>query len=84
MNSDVASYFLSGCGLFVPIWLLITHVQTGKYEKAITAGVVQDTRLEHQLAGYSVTVLLAGDCLAPRSAEEAVLEGLRAGLLEAS
>ena len=35
--------------------------------------------LTHELAGSGVAVLSAGDCLAPRTVEEAVLDGLRAG-----
>ena len=35
--------------------------------------------LEQELDGWSGEVHLAGDCLAPRTAEEAVLEGLEAG-----
>ncbi len=35
--------------------------------------------LESQLAGWGGEVRLIGDCLAPRTAEEAVLEGLKAG-----
>jgi 2,4-dienoyl-CoA reductase-like NADH-dependent reductase (Old Yellow Enzyme family) len=37
-----------------------------------------DTSLETALAGYPGTVTAIGDCLAPRTAEEAVLEGLKA------
>ncbi len=37
------------------------------------------TGLEQALDGWSGEVRLAGDCLAPRTAEEAVLEGLKAG-----
>ena len=35
--------------------------------------------LEQSLVAAGHEVLLAGDCLAPRTAEEAVYEGLRAG-----
>ena len=44
-------------------------------------GLVSDTSLEEGLSDYSGLVRYAGDCLSPRSAEEAVLEGLRAGLI---
>ena len=47
----------------------------------LAEGPVSDTSLEEGLAGYSGIVRIAGDCLSPRSAEEAVLEGLRAGLI---
>ena len=47
----------------------------------VAAGAIQDSTLEGELAGYPGAVRYAGDCLAPRSAEEAVLEGLRAGLI---
>ena len=44
-------------------------------------GPVSETRLEEELADYPGIIRLAGDCLSPRTAEEAVLEGLRAGLI---
>ena len=37
------------------------------------------TELEQALGGYAGEVHLIGDCLSPRTAEEAVLEGLKAG-----
>jgi len=43
-------------------------------------GHQSDTKLESELAGWQGEVHLIGDCLAPRTAEEAVLEGLRAGV----
>lgn len=48
----------------------------------VAAGAIQESALEEELDGYAGLVRYAGDCLAPRSAEEAVLEGLRAGLIE--
>ena len=39
-----------------------------------------DTALAESLAGWEGEVLRVGDCLAPRTCEEAVLEGLEAGL----
>ncbi len=38
-----------------------------------------ETTIERELEGWPGEVHLAGDCLAPRTAEEAVLEGLQAG-----
>ena len=38
-----------------------------------------NTGLEMELAGWGGEIHIIGDCLAPRTAEEAVLEGLRAG-----
>jgi 2,4-dienoyl-CoA reductase-like NADH-dependent reductase (Old Yellow Enzyme family)/thioredoxin reductase len=38
------------------------------------------TDLERELAGCDLEIHLAGDCLSPRSAEEAVYEGMLAGL----
>ena len=38
-----------------------------------------NTGLETELAGWGGEIHIIGDCLAPRTAEEAVLEGLRAG-----
>lgn len=42
----------------------------------IAQGHRPDTALEQELAEIDVEVHLAGDCLSPRSAEEAVYEGL--------
>ena len=42
-------------------------------------GHMPDTALEAALADYPGELHLAGDCLSPRTAEEAVLEGLKAG-----
>ena len=47
----------------------------------LAEGPVSDTSLEEGLADYPGIIRFAGDCLSPRSAEEAVLEGLRAGLI---
>jgi 2,4-dienoyl-CoA reductase-like NADH-dependent reductase (Old Yellow Enzyme family) len=44
----------------------------------IAQGHRPDTALEQELAQTDVEVQLAGDCLSPRSAEEAVYEGLMA------
>ncbi len=49
----------------------------------LVEGPVSNTSLEEALEDCSATVRYAGDCLSPRTAEEAVLEGLRAGLLGA-
>ena len=38
-----------------------------------------ETTIERELEGWPSEVHLAGDCLAPRTAEEAVPEGLQAG-----
>ncbi len=45
----------------------------------VAAGQAPATSLEHELEGLGVEIHLAGDCLSPRSAEEAVYEGLLAG-----
>ncbi len=37
-----------------------------------------DMTLERELDGYAGKVIPVGDCLSPRTAEEAVIEGLRA------
>jgi len=39
-----------------------------------------DTTLESELSDWRGDIHVIGDCLAPRTAEEAVLEGLRAGM----
>ena len=54
---------------------------TGVDTLVLAEGPVSDTSLEDGLANYPGIVRHAGDCLSPRSAEEAVLEGLRAGLI---
>ncbi|MFP6730110.1 MAG: hypothetical protein VCD50_08095 [Alphaproteobacteria bacterium] len=43
-------------------------------------GQQSETALEAELEGWGGEVLLAGDCLSPRTAEEAVLEGIKAGV----
>ena len=47
----------------------------------LAEGPVANGLLEEGLTDYAGIVRYAGDCLSPRSAEEAVLEGLRAGLI---
>ena len=47
----------------------------------LAEGAVSNTSLEEGLADYPGIIRFAGDCLSPRSAEEAVLEGLRSGLI---
>ena len=47
----------------------------------LAEGPVSDTSLEEGLVDYPGTIRIVGDCLSPRTAEEAVLEGLRAGLV---
>jgi 2,4-dienoyl-CoA reductase-like NADH-dependent reductase (Old Yellow Enzyme family) len=42
-------------------------------------GHAPETRLEHELASLDLLIHRAGDCLSPRSAEEAIYEGLLAG-----
>jgi endonuclease/exonuclease/phosphatase (EEP) superfamily protein YafD len=46
----------------------------------LALGHRSNTDLEQELAGLAQPVSLAGDCLSPRSAEEAVFEGMKAGL----
>ena len=43
-------------------------------------GHVADTALERAVHGLDCAVYLAGDCLSPRTAEEAILEGMRAAV----
>ena len=45
----------------------------------LALGHASETGLEAELAALKLPVQLAGDCLSPRSAEEAVYEGLLAG-----
>lgn len=65
----------------------LAHIVTGEpilveqVETVVLAlGHQPDTTLEDMLASLGVEMHLAGDCLAPRSAEEAVYEGMMAGL----
>ena len=65
----------------------MTHIVTGEpmveteVETVVLAlGHEPDTSLEDTLTSFGVALHLAGDCLAPRSAEEAVYEGMLAGL----
>jgi hypothetical protein len=55
-------------------------VECSEVETLVLAmGHRQNTELEDSLADYSGDVRCVGDCLAPRTAEEAVLEGLKVG-----
>jgi 2,4-dienoyl-CoA reductase-like NADH-dependent reductase (Old Yellow Enzyme family)/thioredoxin reductase len=65
---------------------LLAHIVTGEGiaceevdTVVVAAGQAPATSLEHELEGLGVEIHLAGDCLSPRSAEEAVYEGLLAG-----
>jgi len=65
----------------------LTHTITGEamifegVDSVILAyGAASDTSLEDALSDLNITIHLAGDCLSPRTAEEAVLEGMRAAL----
>ena len=64
----------------------LTHIVSGKpivceaVDTVVMAfGHSPVTTLENELTGLGLPMQLAGDCLAPRSAEEAVYEGLLAG-----
>ncbi|MGH6718293.1 MAG: FAD-dependent oxidoreductase [Alphaproteobacteria bacterium] len=66
--------------------VVLQHVTSGEpiivdgVDTLVTAlGHEPATGLEEALDGWAGEVRLAGDCLAPRTAEEAVLEGLKAG-----
>lgn len=55
-------------------------VELSGWDSMILAhGHQSDTALESQLVGYDRELHFLGDCLAPRTAEEAVLEGLQVG-----
>ena len=55
-------------------------IASGVETVVLALGHSPDTSLEEQLSPLGVPVHLAGDCLSPRSAEEAVYEGMMAGL----
>lgn len=64
----------------------LTHIVTGKaiecedVDTVVMAhGHAPDTALEDELESSGVEVHLVGDCLSPRTAEEAVYEGFMAG-----
>jgi 2,4-dienoyl-CoA reductase-like NADH-dependent reductase (Old Yellow Enzyme family)/thioredoxin reductase len=64
----------------------LAHISSGKPIECenvdtivLAHGHASDTRLEQELGALDIPVHLAGDCLSPRSAEEAVYEGLLAG-----
>lgn len=64
----------------------LVHIVSGKpiiceeVDTVVTAfGHTPETSLEKELADLDIPIHLAGDCLSPRSAEEAVYEGLVAG-----
>lgn len=64
----------------------LQHVLTGEpvlvenvTSMVLSQGHVSDDDLGRDLADYPGEVISIGDCLAPRTVEEAVLEGLRAG-----
>ena len=42
-------------------------------------GHMPDTTLAEDLADWQGTLIEVGDCLSPRTCEEAVLEGMKAG-----
>lgn len=65
----------------------LSHIVSGKpivcegVDTVVLAfGHAAETALEHELAGLNIPLHLVGDCLSPRSAEEAVYEGYLAGL----
>ena len=45
----------------------------------LALGHTPASTLEEELAGYDGEIYVIGDCLAPRTAEEAVLDGLVVG-----
>lgn len=64
----------------------LTHIVSGKTivcdgvdTVVLACGHAPDTRLEAELASAGLPLLPAGDCLSPRSAEEAIFEGFVAG-----
>jgi 2,4-dienoyl-CoA reductase-like NADH-dependent reductase (Old Yellow Enzyme family) len=64
----------------------LSHIVSGKPiicqavdTVVVSPGAAPDTRLETELRACGIPLHLAGDCLSPRSAEEAVYEGLLAG-----
>lgn len=65
----------------------LQHLVTGdpilceQVETVVLAhGGMSSTMLESELQGLELPVRLAGDCLSPRSAEEAIFEGMQAGI----
>ncbi|MSP82901.1 MAG: FAD-binding protein [Alphaproteobacteria bacterium] len=67
--------------------VILQHVISGEaivcegVDTLVTSlGHEPDITLETELAGWGGEIHLIGDCLAPRTAEEAVLEGLKVGV----
>jgi hypothetical protein len=55
-------------------------VALAQFDSLVLAlGHESDTDLEIELANYAGEIHFLGDCVAPRTAEEAVLDGLRIG-----
>jgi thioredoxin reductase len=64
----------------------LRHIASGKAivceavdTVVLAMGHAPESSLERELAGIGIETRLVGDCLAPRTAEEAVYEGLQAG-----
>ena len=64
----------------------LVHISSGRpivcegVDTVVVAhGHASDVRLEHELCGLGLPVHAIGDCLSPRTAEEAVYEGFMAG-----
>lgn len=64
----------------------LVHISSGKpivcedVDTVVVAhGHASDVRLEHELSGLGLSVHAVGDCLSPRTAEEAIYEGFMAG-----
>ncbi|MDP6069748.1 MAG: FAD-dependent oxidoreductase [Alphaproteobacteria bacterium] len=54
--------------------------EIGEIDTVVLAqGHIARTELENSLAGYPFEIHVIGDCLAPRTAEEAILEGMKTG-----
>lgn len=72
MDADTAYFTHSISGAPILIEGVDDMIVAGPY--------LPDTRLEDTLSGLDIHMLSAGDCLSPRTAEEAVYEGFLAGL----
>lgn len=73
-GADAGTVYLEHVSAMKPI--IVNDIDT----LVICHGGEADRRLEREIEGLPVQQLIAGDCMTPRTAEEAVLDGLKAAI----
>jgi 2,4-dienoyl-CoA reductase-like NADH-dependent reductase (Old Yellow Enzyme family)/ribulose 1,5-bisphosphate synthetase/thiazole synthase len=73
-GADGGTVYLEHVSAMKPI--IVNDIDT----LVICHGGEADRRLEHEIEGLSLQRLIVGDCMTPRTAEEAVLDGLKAAI----